>query len=703
MARMSMERRGPGEGPEPPGLTGEAEADWPKAPEPGTPPGKVLVPGSDAHTKVLDYLIQRLTASERKMAQFYPRWEVAEKKVQAYVNLRDYELLLKQLNDKTARPPQVISVVVPYTYAVVATTVTYLLHTFCGRKPMFQVGAYKDESMEATQKMEQVLQYQADHARMIKQFYRWFNDGEVYGVGILRTQWVNKKAKRTTWKSVDQRTMTGMAMGQKKLIPSRAPRVVYSGNMVDAIDPFMFFPDPRCPMTEVNRRGEFVFWRCYSGKHEAKKLELDGVYSYVDACTAPMPKNEGWDGDSARSIRAEGDANPGMNQLDGQVRDFYQVDEGTVEIVPAELGLGDSKRPEKWLFTILNKSTIVRAEPFDADHDMHPVSVIEPYETGYGFGNLGLVDYTSPLQDLMSFLVNSHMANVRTAINNMLVVDPSMVEMQDLRGDGDNSGRIIRLKRAAFGQDVRTAITQLAVTDVTAGHMRDLQSLLQFGAFLTAISENLMGVQDQGGRKTATEVRTSGEAAGSRLAAHARVISCQGVVDLTEQMAVNTQQYLDEGFYIELVGEEGKRVPLKVDPSQLNGDFHYPVNDGTLPIDRTALLDVWKEIMMVVGRDQELRQQYSMSEIFEWVAELGGARNIQSFRISVAPPGAGMPPGAVPLSPGMGLPGMDGAGGTGAGAPPSVGGGSPGMPPVPGGVPPGAPPGARLTASPMGM
>ena len=120
-----------------------------------------------------------LVPKEPGQAELGPTWEVAEKKVQAYVNLRDYELLLKQLNDKTARPPQVISVVVPYTYAVVATTVTYLLHTFCGRKPMFQVGAYKDESMEATQKMEQVLQYQADHARMIKQFYRWFNEAPV--------------------------------------------------------------------------------------------------------------------------------------------------------------------------------------------------------------------------------------------------------------------------------------------------------------------------------------------------------------------------------------------------------------------------------------------------------------------------------------------------------------------------------------------
>lgn len=660
------------EGQDGPGLTGTDESMWPKAAEPGTPAHKLLRPGTDLHQQVLEYLLERLSSSEQKMSQFYPRWEVSEKKVQAYINLRDYEQALKDLNDKTGRPPQAISIVIPYVYAVVATTVTYLLHTFCGRKPMFQVGGYKDESILAGQKMEQVLQYQADHTRMILKLYRWFMDGETYGLGVLRTQWQDKKAKRTIWKKQPQRSIFGMTLGAEKLVPSRTVRTVYSGNQVDTIDPFMFFPDPRVPMTEVNKRGEFVFWRSYIGKHDAKKREFDGEFHWVDAVTAGMPRNE--DGSSSsRALRTGGEADPGTTVLEGRVKDFYQVDEGTVEIVPAELGLGESKRPEKWLFTIFNKQVIVRAEPFDADHDMHPVAVTEPYEMGYGFGNLSLVDYTSPLQDTMSFLVNSRVSNVKTAVNNMLVVDPSMVEMADLRR-GSNEGLLIRLKRAAFGQDVRTAISQLQIMDVTAGHMKDLQALLQFGAFLTAISENLMGVQDSGGRKTATEVRTSGEAAGSRLAAHARLISAQGIIDLTEQMSVNTQQYLNEDFYIKIVGAEGKQVPLRVSPEELNGDFHYPVSDGTLPLDRVALLDVWKEIFMGVAQDPQLRQMYSLGDIFEFMAELGGARNIQQFKIKVSPPG--VDPAALAAAGGGGalpVPGGAAGGSPGLTAPPMGG------------------------------
>src|SRR5690606_33896789 len=111
--------------------------------------------------------------------------------------------------------------------------------------------------------------------------------------------------------------------------------------------------------------------------------------------------------------------------------------------------------PEKWIFTILNKSQIVQAEPFDADHDMHPVSVAEPYTTGYGFGHLALADYLAPIQDSLSWFINSHSANVREVLNNSFVVDPSKVEMQDFQNKIPGQPRILRLKPSSTGTDVR--------------------------------------------------------------------------------------------------------------------------------------------------------------------------------------------------------------------------------------------------------
>jgi hypothetical protein len=561
---------------------------------------------------------------------------VNEKKVQAYIDLPKYEEILKEMNEK-GRPPQVVSVTLPYSFAVIATIVTYLLHTFCGRKPILQVGTYKGEKANQSRLMETVLQYNADHTRLIKWLWNFLQDTQTYGLGVLRTAWRNDYRMRTKRSSIPQFNFFGIQFGSKP-IATREKSLVYSGNDVCTIDPFMFFPDPNVPMSEVNRRGEFVVWRSFPGKHSLKDDEASGRYKWVDHANTQMPKMASGSTDSNgsdRTLRASGSTTPNGRSQESDVVHTYQEDQGTFVIIPRELGLGEATVPQKWLFTVLNKSQIVQAEPFDADHDMHPVCVAEPYSLGYGFGSLGMADYLGPIQDTLSWLINSRMHNVRVALNNMFVVDPSMVEMQDIRKP--SAGRIIRLKRAAYGQDVNTVLKQLTVTDVTTSHTKDIELLMRIGQQLSAVTDNILGLQEAGGRKTATEVRTAGEAAASRLAAQARIISAQALVDLAEQMVTNIQQYIDENFYIMVVGEEGRTEPLRVGPDQLGGDFYFPIHDGTLPLDKIALLDVWKEIFIGVAKDPELRQAYSLPKMFEWIAELGGARNIESFKVNVAP------------------------------------------------------------------
>lgn len=599
-----------------------AKKDWPNTPkvEMDEKPIDLLKPGSDLHARVLDYLLHRLNYSEEKMSQFYARWRVMEKKTQAYIDLPDWEKEWKKMNDQ-GKKPSPTSIVVPYSFSTISTIVTYLLHTFTGRKPMFQVGTYKDETADSSRMMETVLQYNADHSRLIKHLWEFLQSTQLYGVGFLRSLWVVDKRMRT----VTTRSSDG---GYQK---SREERIVYEGNDVEAVDPFLAFPDPRVPMSEVNRRGEFFFWRMFEGRHILKGDEAAGIYKFVDNASQSLPTNYGEE--SARAMLSGGTGSPGARPdgiQKGQTAPM-QVDQGTMDIIPAELGIGDSDKPQKWLFTIINKSQIVQAEHFDADHDMHPVAVSEPYSLGKSFGSPAIGDYLGPLQDMMSWLINSHQDNVRKVLNDMVIVDPSMVEMQDI--NDPKPGGIIRLKRAAQGRDVRSAIQQLQVQDVTTNHIKDAELFMRLGQQLSAVTENVLGMQAEGGRKTATEVRTSTEAAASRLAAQARVISAQGLVDLTEQWAVNVQQYMSRDFYLRVVGREGEEKPLHVTPDQVSGDFYYPVHDGTLPMDKTALFEIWSQIFQVALKDEAVRSEYSIPRLFEHVAELGGAKNIESFRL----------------------------------------------------------------------
>lgn len=606
----------------------------PKKADAGTArPIDYLIPGSKEHAKVRDHLIQRLDFSERNMSKFYDRWRYNERRVQAYIDLNDYEKLLKSQNDAGA-PPKVVNITVPYMYATIMTIVTYMIHTFCGRKPIFQVGGLSSEAMDKAPNMEAVLQYNADHTRLVRHIYQWLLDQEIYGAGILLTMWSKEKARRTIWKQ-----QPGIG-GAPMWTPSRGTRTVYEGNMVRSIDPFMFFPDPRVPMSEVAQRGEFAFWRTFESKYMLQRMEAAGQLKFIDAA-GQMPKgtSAGEYNKSNRSIRSGGESNPADERGLGKTIEssFIQVDQGVVHVVPRELGLSEVEMPEPWLFTILNKKQVVQAEPYEADHGRIPLAIAEPYTFGYGFGQLGSADFIGPYQDTISWFINSHIENVRTVLNNMFVVDPSRIELQDLRHP--DAGKLIRVKRASYGQDVREMLQQLQVSDVTQNHVRDLEMFIRLADSLTGVNDNLRGLQDSGGRKTATEVRTSGEAGASRLASSARLRSAQALVDLSEMMSLNIQQYMSEEFYLRMMGKDAIEKSIRISPDHLTGDFYFPIHDGTLPIDRIAQLDIWKEIWLSIAQDQQMRMEYNVPAIFDWIAELGGAKNLSRFKINVAPDG----------------------------------------------------------------
>lgn len=597
---------------------------------PESEPIDLLAPGTDLHQKVLNFLKDRLLISERVMSRFHARWSYNEKRVQAYIHLPKWEQELKKLNDR-GEPPLITRVTIPFSYAAISTITTYLLHTFTGRKPMFQVGVYNSDITENARNMESYLQYNADVTRMIRHLYQGFMDGGLYGLLIWHSSWIEKYGLRTVRRTEAYDDLYGRPA--IRTVKKKEKRLIFEGTTVRSIDPFTFFPDPRVPMNEVSSRGEFVFWRTWESIHTLMRDQNEGLLKWVDKANRTMPKNESSIA-SARSLMAGGESHPGAIEFArdyGRIKtDFLQVDQGTVLIVPKELGLSDSDEPEHWIFTILNKDQIVQAEKLDNDHQKHPVSVAEPYSMGYGFGHLGASDYIAPFQDAIGWLFNSHIENVRSVLNDSIIYDPSMIESQDLKKSGP--GRLIRLKRAAHGMDVRQAIMQLPIVDVTAQNIQDANTFLRIGSLLLGVNENLMGVQQAGGRKTATEIRTSGESAVSRLAGLARVISSQGIVELTEQMVLNAQQYLSDDFQFMVLGSDARRAPVTVGIDGLVGDFFYPIHDGTLPIDRVAMVDVWKEVLISVLRDPELRQHYDTAKIFEYVAELGGAKNIEQMR-----------------------------------------------------------------------
>jgi len=177
----------------------------------------------------------------------------------------------------------------------------------------------------------------------------------------------------------------------------------------------------------------------------------------------------------------------------------------------------------------------------------------------------------------------------------------------------------------------------LDVRDVTANHMADLQGFTRIADVLSGVNDNIRGIEEQdSSRRTASEVRISAQSAASRLADHARLISSQAITDLAMMMCVNYQQFLSEEFYLRLTGSDGLQVPMAINRDSVAGDFTFPIHDGTLPTDKVALVNVWKEIFQAIAPDPELRQQFDLGAMLDWIAKESGATNLKDFQVNVA-------------------------------------------------------------------
>ena len=610
---------------------------------PANPPESIiekLKPDSELEKETREKLESMFKFSQKHMGNFYPRWNWQEQKIQAYISLPDYEQAVREFENNRGAPPEPVKVVVPYSYATIHAAATFLASVLLGRRPIFPIMAVRGTTTDKARYVEQALQSNIEFNKGYETLWQYIWDSLVYSFGANRVGWSEQWGKSLR-----------IIGGQREVIDG----LKYAGNKLNAIDPYRFFPDPRVPMHEVSRRGDFCFWTTDQSKMILYDMEKDGLLKWTkEACdkakgTGHSPEL-GPVSDSRRRAKIGTDGGWFFNPQN--IVGFVEIKEGTVRLVPKDWKFGDEARSELWKFS-WTPYQIIQAEPLGMAHEKHPVSCCEPTTFGHEFGSIAMSDLIGVFQDMISWLVNSRMENVRTTINNQFIVDPGRIEMQDLRTPAP--GRAVRLKRAAIGTDVREAIHQLTVMDVTQGHFNDISMLRMLADTATGINDNLRGVQSQGGRKSATEARMSMQAGASRLSQMAVRISSQGFSDLTDQMIMNIQQFMPQEMWVEMTGDDGQPQSSLLTPDMIIGSYNYQVSDGALPYDKMMLLEVWKEILFGVAKDPQLRQVYSLDKIFEYVAELGGAKNISTFKNPPAPPG--MPPmgvnpganGAIPV------------------------------------------------------
>jgi hypothetical protein len=247
----------------------------------------------------------------------------------------------------------------------------------------------------------------------------------------------------------------------------------------------------------------------------------------------------------------------------------------------------------------------------------------------------GLADLVDSLQDVISWLINSHITSVRKVISNYLIVDPDSVEMDDIK----QRRPVIRLKPGAARSGIERWIKQLNIQDVTQNHISDSQVLLKFIELATGINENLLG-QFHSGRRSATEARNVSSSAASRLKMIIANIYFTALEPLGRQMLSNLRDGLTQETFLRMFGGDSDPTSFmtlkKVTRGDLIGDYDFQIFDGTLPSEKGYTADTLVELLTALISNPNAIPLLGMDPklvLFE-AMRLKGIRHPQRFSLN---------------------------------------------------------------------
>ncbi len=591
------------------------------------PEGLDLKPGSKLHDSIRDKVWQRARASRNEIQKRFSSWKEIDRTLTSYIPLKEVEQISK---DADSTKP--VSIVFPYSYASLEAMLTYLMQAFI-QDPIWKYEGVESDDTVGAALLELLIRLHCIESKVALNLHTLFRDGMAYGIGAAIPEWNRKFGKKAVRSSVTTTSPIG-TMSDESI--QFLDDLLFEGNALSNIDPYMLLLDPSVSSVDI-QKGEYFGW-----------VERD---NYMNLLSEEGQQDSGMfnvkylrDKQNKRSVFA-------LDQSDREVKfgsatNLYGMADVTnpvdrikmyITLIPSEWDLSDSDYPEKWLFELDSDDIVTRCEPANHNHGMYPAAVISPEYDGYSMTPIGRLEIAYGLQNTLDFLFNSHISNVRKAINDMLVVDPYLVNIEDLKDP--QPGKLIRLRRPAWGRGVDKVVQQLGIQDITRLNVQDAGIVQSMMDRILGTDSSLQGVQRQGGpeRLTLGEFQGTRASSVSRLQRVAQIISLQGMSDIGKMFAVHTQQYTTKDTYVKATGRYAEKLiktfgndRIKVSPRDLAISYDVIPHDGSVP--GAGFSPAWLEMFKTIGTSELLAPQFDVVRLFEYIAYQLGAKNIDDFK-----------------------------------------------------------------------
>ena len=565
-----------------------------------TYPGELdLRPSSALHKRLLEFLTTRMQSSHTAMRGKFVNWQAIDAVLKPCLSSDSKEALEKPGDGSK------ITLVYPHSYAALDTMLSFLGASFFN-DPMFKYNPAGPADVLSAGLMEILINKWVSRNRVPLDLHTMFRNNLTYGFCVGVPIWLDDNND-------------GKVGGLDKY-----------GCAVRSLDPYRIFPDPSCPIERMAEDGEFFGWleqHTYNNllnRERTKRSCFNGKY---------LPALIG-------SIPTYLDGRGLTHNLDSYNRTIWTTPV-FVKLIPKEFHLGESEYPEIWFFEVAGEQVILQA------HKIKPIrSMIFPIVVGAdGFDGSSTtptsrLEAIQGLQTVVDWLITSHIRQARLAVNNRMIVDPTKIEVEDLA----NGRTFIRTKRSGLGTDVRAAVMQLQINDVTRQHMADVPLMVSAMRDTIGTDTMAMGSLRDGGpeRLTSQEANATSRGAANRFNRLLKVLHLQVMMTLGEDMAWLTKQNINKEFFVD--------VPVRYQHMFDGKSFAMvdkKVRDilGTAGVDITVSHSLYSSdneltgltsLLKIVSESPVLASMYNIPAILERIFERNGVLDISDLRLAPA-------------------------------------------------------------------
>jgi len=608
-------------------------------------------PQSDEHRTLVGRLRSRLDLSRRNMSNRYDSWDTVDENIKGFIDLsRRARLADGSIDPNMLEMPFQRAIVVPMSLAILQTRMTGLMSIFGNRVPMIQIDGRGPEDVKPAKLFEAVIDYDGQQTQAYLAIYGLLQDSEKYGIGIMHDTWEQEpgwvfKPSMLMNNPVARNFLRSIGF---PLLRDKEWGTLSEFNRWQPVDPFFFWPDPRVPNSDVKNM-EFIGhrnFRSFTWLLE-RKIENGGPFFNIDQL--PRAVQEGRKSEQRsrdRFIRKQFGLTEKADEKD---RGFYALDHIQIKLIPKEWKLSTESRPEIWWFTLADEFVLIRAHRSRHEHGQFTYSVGEPNYDPHTLSNPGTMENLDGLQRLMNWLFASHLENVRKILNDAMIYGPTFIEEADLLNPGP--ARHIRLTQKAeelmlSGRlSLPQILFQLPITDVTRGHLADMEIILDMAERLAATNEIAMG-QTARKKKTLGEIQRVVASQSARISTVARLMDSQVIRPVIQRSIANRQQFTSIQQYFRIAGEAAKESDIEqvmVSRDDLQGNFNYIANSGVLPADPSRLVEVWTNILKALGQNERLLEagpdgkRIDVRAVFLEAVQAAGIKNFKQFIVSVMP------------------------------------------------------------------